>query len=259
MQINTKHSYTYQPGQKKPYKISRSKIELFKQCPRCFWLDARAAIKRPNGPPFQINKAIDELFKKDFDFHRKKKTKHPLMIEFDIDAIPFDHKDIAKWRENFIGIQAFHEPTNLLIFGAVDDIWVSPSGELIVVDYKATSKKTEINLDSNWQICYKRQLEVYQWLLRQNDFLVSNTGYFVYTNAKIDVDGFKDKLIFKTKIIAHEGSDEWIISTLGEIKNCLNGDIPKVGDAIMGGECEFCAYAKSRTELTIRHLKKQKK
>ncbi|MCA9330587.1 hypothetical protein KC957_00940, partial [Candidatus Saccharibacteria bacterium] len=42
----------YQPGQAEPFKVSRSKIELFMQCPRCFWLDARLKIKRPSGPPF---------------------------------------------------------------------------------------------------------------------------------------------------------------------------------------------------------------
>ena len=67
------------------------------------------------------------------------------MIEYKIDAIPFEHKDLDKWRENFVGIQALHEPTNLLIFGAVDDIWIMPNGELIVVDYKATAKKSEVS------------------------------------------------------------------------------------------------------------------
>ena len=54
-----------------------------------------------------------------------------------------------------------------MITGAVDDIWVTPDGELIIVDYKSTSKDTEVNLDAEWQDGYKRQMEVYQWLLRQ--------------------------------------------------------------------------------------------
>jgi hypothetical protein len=57
-------SVPYKPGQTAPFKVSRSKIELFMQCPRCFWLDVRLKITRPNTPPFNINKTIDELFKK---------------------------------------------------------------------------------------------------------------------------------------------------------------------------------------------------
>src|ERR1700761_5736349 len=183
-------SQPYQPGQSTPLKVSRSKIELYKQCPRCFWLDVRLKITRPSSPPFNINKTIDELFKKEFDVHRAAGTPHPIMLDNQIKAVPFAHADMDKWRYNFTGVVALHEPTNLHVFGAVDDIWVNPAGELIVVDYKATSKKTEVSIDSDWQVSYKRQLEVYQWLLRQNGFKVSDTGYFVYTNASLESEGF---------------------------------------------------------------------
>jgi len=252
-------SLPYQPGQKAPYKLSRSKLELFTQCPRCFWLDTRHKIGRPSSPPFQINKAIDELFKKEFDTFRAKKQPHPLMSEYKIDAIPFAHKDLDKWRENFVGIQTMHEPTNLLLFGAVDDVWVNPAGELIVVDYKATSKKGEVSLDAEWQESYKRQMEIYQWLLRQNGFQVSSTGYFVYTNGKADADGFFDKVEFKTIIIKHTGTSDWVEQTVVAAKQCMDGDIPPVGKSIMGGECEHCAYARKRTELTLEYLRTNQK
>lgn len=252
-------SNPYQVGQTNPYKLSRSKIELFTQCPRCFWLGERLKIKRPDGPPFQINKAIDELFKKEFDTYRVKKEPHPLMVAYKIDAIPFAHKDLDKWRENFLGVQSLHEPTNILLFGAVDDVWVTPKGELIVVDYKATAKKTEVNLDADWQDSYRRQMEIYQWLFRRNGFDVSNTGYFVYTNGKADADGFFDKVEFRTKVIAHTGSSDWVEATVTDMKACLEGDMPKVGVSIMGGECDFCAYARQRTELALNHFKKAKK
>lgn len=249
----------YKPGQTEPFKVSRSKIELFTQCPRCFWLDARLKIKRPSSPPFNINKAIDELFKKEFDSYRAKSEPHPLMIKFKVAAIPFAHDDLNVWRENFTGVATVHEPTNLYVFGAVDDIWVNDAGELHVVDYKATAKSSEVSIDSDWQISYKRQLEVYQWLLRANGFDVSNIGYFVYTNGRMDLDGFNDRVEFKTKIIPYEGSDTWVDGTLKKMKKCLEGDMPAVGTAAMGGDCDFCAYARSRTELTLKTLQSKKK
>ncbi len=249
-------SIAYQPGQIRPVKLSRSKIELFEQCPRCFWLGERLKIKRPSGPPFNINKAIDELFKKEFDTHRAAKTAHPIMVEHKLDAVPFVHRDLNKWRENFVGVQALDGASNILVFGAVDDVWVKPDGELIVVDYKATAKDREVNIDSDWQMSYKRQLEVYQWLLRQNGFTVSDTGYFVYTNVNIEADGFADTLTFTTKLIPYTGNADWIAPTLLKMKACLEGDMPPVGQAAMGGECDFCLYAKSRTELTLTHLTK---
>lgn len=246
----------YKPGQSKPYTISRSKIELFTQCQRCFWLDARQGIKRPNGPPFQINKAIDELFKKEFDTYRSQKKPHPIMVQNGITAVPFAHKELDTWRDTFKGIRTLHTDTNLEVFGGIDDVWVDDTGALIVVDYKATAKSKEVTLDADWQQSYKRQLEVYQWLLRQNGFNVNDTGYFVYANAVFDGDTFNDTLTFTTKLIAHTGSDAWIEPTLAHIKEVLEGTIPPVGDSIMGGECEFCSYARSRTELTLQHLQK---
>ena len=248
----------YKPGQSKPYSVSRSKIELFTQCQRCFWLEARQGIKRPSGPPFQINKAIDELFKKEFDTYRTQKKPHPIMVQNGVAAVPFVHESLSTWRDAFKGIRTLHTVTNLEIFGGVDDVWVDAAGQLIVVDYKATAKDKEVTLDADWQRSYKRQLEVYQWLLRQNGFTVSDTGYFVYTNARFDGDIFNDSLTFTTKLIAHTGSDAWIEPTLVQIKEVLEGTIPPVGDSIMGGECEFCSYARSRTKLALEHIKASK-
>lgn len=247
-------SQPYQPGQQSPFKVSRSKIELFMQCPRCFWLDVRLKITRPSSPPFNINKAIDELFKKEFDSYRVKGEPHPMMVDNKIKAIPFAHENMDTWRHNFTGVVAIHEPTNLHVFGAVDDIWVDDNGELIVVDYKATSKDKEVSIDSDWQISYKRQMETYQWLLRQNGFTVSDTGYFVYTNARMDLDAFGDRLEFQTKVIPYTGKADWIDATLQKMKITMDGDMPDVGESIMGGPCEHCTYARARTELTLKAL-----
>lgn len=249
----------YKPGQSAPFKVSRSKIELFMQCPRCFWLDVRLKITRPSSPPFNINKTIDELFKKEFDMYRSKAEPHPIMTDNQINAVPFAHESMDTWRHTFTGVVAIHEATNLHVFGAVDDIWVNENGELLVVDYKATSKDKEVSLDSDWQITYKRQMEVYQWLLRQNGFTVNDIGYFVYTNARMDVDGFGDRLEFYTKVIPYTGNDEWVETTLLAMKTCMDGDMPAVGESIMGGVCEFCSYARARTELTMNHLKNSTK
>lgn len=247
----------YRPGQTAPFKVSRSKIELFMQCPRCFWLDVRLKITRPSTPPFNINKAIDELFKKEFDRYRRAGQAHPLMQEFKVQAVPFQHAQIDTWRETFTGVVALHKPTNLHVFGAVDDLWVNPKGQVIVVDYKATAKDRDVSIDSDWQISYKRQMEVYQWLLRQNDLDVSATGYFVYTNGRMDLDSFGDRLEFRTKIIPYKGSDDWVEPTLERMKACMDSDtMPPVGDDIMGGPCSYCSYARARTELTLAAVKK---
>lgn len=243
-----------------PFRVSRSKIELFTQCQRCFWLEAIKGIKRPSSPPFNINKAIDELFKKEFDSYRNKKEQHPLMKQFGVDAIPFAHKELDTWRHNFTGVQYLHEPTNLLIFGAVDDIWINPAGELMVVDYKATAKDQPVKAlreEGSWHDMYRHQMEVYQWLLKKNGFTVSDTGYFVYATGSWSADKFDNNLAFETHVFPHTGNNEWVDNVINDMKACLESDeMPPVGVAAMGGVCEHCEYAKARTKLTLEHIQK---
>ncbi len=227
------------------------------QCPRCFWLDVRLKITRPNSPPFNINKAIDELFKKEFDAYRAKGEPHPIMVDNQLKAVPMQHKDLDDWRHTFTGVTTLHTATNLHIFGAVDDLWIDENGQVMVVDYKATAKDKEVSIDSDWQISYKRQLEIYQWLLRQNGLPVSDTGYFVYTNGRMDLEGFYDRVEFRTKLIPYIGNADWIEPTLLKMKACMDSpDMPPIGTAAMGGDCDFCTYARARTELTLQHIKK---
>ena len=232
----------YAEDDEKPFKVSRSGIELFVECPRCFYLNNRLGIRRPSFPPFNINSAVDTLLKKEFDFHRAKKTAHPLMKKYGIDAVPYQHEMIDEWRENFKGIQYHHEPSNLLITGAVDDIWENKKGELIVVDYKSTAKNGEVGLDADWQMGYKRQMEVYQWFLRRLDFDVSETGYFVYCNGRTDAKAFDGKIEFDISVLPYTGDDAWIEPVIMELKKSISGDeIPQAGE-----DCEYCGYAQAR-------------
>lgn len=228
----------YKPKSSKPFKLSRSKIDLFLNCPRCFYIDRRLGTGLPPGFPFNLNSAVDHLLKKEFDLYRAIQKPHPLMVKHGIDAIPYQHNELDDWRENFKGVQYHHEETNFVLTGAIDDVWINKADELLVVDYKSTSKDGEINLDADWQISYKRQMEFYQWLLRQNGFKVSNTGYFVYCNGDKSKNKFNDKLEFVTKIIPYTGNDEWINDTVFSAYICLTLDkIPPITRT-----CDFCLY-----------------
>ena len=193
---------------------------------------------RPPGFPFNLNSAVDALFKKEFDVHRAAATKHPLMEQYGIDAVPFQHEQMDTWRENFKGVQYHHEPSNFLITGAVDDVWVNPAQELIVVDYKSTAKEGEVTIDAPWQIGYKRQMEVYQWLLRQNGFTVSDTGYFVYANGRTDREAFNSQLEFEVTLLPYTGSAHWVEPILAEISSTLNQE--QLPDP--GADCDYCPY-----------------
>lgn len=227
------------------FRISRSKLDLFLNCPRCFYLDRKMGVAQPPTFPFSLNSAVDKLLKKEFDILREKGEAHPLMKKFGIDAVPLKHEKLDEWRDPFKGITYFDKKTNLTITGGVDDIWVNKNGEFIIVDYKATSKEEEVNLDADWQIGYKRQMEIYQWLFRKNGFKVSDIGYFVYCNGNTDVEKFDAKLEFDIKIIPYKGDDSWVEKTVNDVYECLISD--NIPDS--SSDCDYCNYRKAAKEL----------
>lgn len=230
----------FKPGAAAPFPLSRSKVELYVDCPRCFYLDRRLGIARPSGPPFNLNSAVDALLKAEFDGYRRRGEPHPLMTAAGIRAVPHAHPELDTWRNNFRGVRTVHEASGLEVFGAIDDVWRDlDSGDLIVADYKSTSKSSEVTLDAEWQVSYKRQMEFYQWLLRRRGYAVARRGWFVYCNGQRDRPAFEGRLEFTIKLIPYDGDDGWVEDTLARIRDTLAAPEPPAPRA----DCEYCVFA----------------
>ena len=230
-------------------KISRSGVEQYIKCPRCFVLAQKYKI-RPFSLPFTLNIAIDNLCKNEFDHYRKLKQPHPLFEEHGIDAVPFDHPKMDEWRENFKGIRYINEKDGYNFGGAVDDVWQKPNGELIISDVKSTAKN-----NFNWEetcekydfpMAYKRQLEIYQWLFRRNGFNVANEAYLVYYNGLKNEPLFNQTFKFELHVIKLDCDDSWVETKLLEAVNLIKSDTlppPAV-------PCDNCDYLKKRWEIS---------
>ncbi len=236
------------------FKLSRAKLENFVQCPTCFYLDRRLGTATPPGYPFSLNSAVDELFKKEFDGYRARQQVHPLCEQAGLDAVPFNHPDIETWRDALrAGLQSNIEGTNIVLQGGIDDIWLDrTTGKLIIADYKATSKKGQVSLDADWQDGYKRQVEVYQYLLRKQGYDVSDTAYFVYANGISQAPSFDDTLRFATTLLPYEGNASWVEPTVVAAYACLQSDqIPSDARAQeCAARCQMCRYVAAR----VRHV-----
>ena len=217
-------------------------------------------------PPFLINSAIDQILKREFDVYRQQQIPHPWMKQAKIAAVPLAHPELETWRYVFVGIKYLEPKTNFEVFGGVDDVWQDQkTDELIVVDYKATAKDNDITaLDppGGWHDAYRRQLEIYQWLLTKSGHAVSSTAYFVYANGCTDQALFAHKpyknsrgqLGFRVEIFPHQSDGlDWIDEILVQIKTCLNRSTPPARNP----DCEHCRYAQARVGLYRQHLRRQ--
>lgn len=257
-------TWTYTIGQKQTLKLSRSRLELFKECPRCFWLLLRHNIKRPSMPGFTLNQAVDHLLKKEFDIYRAQTKPHPLMAKYKLSAIPYEHDKLDDWRDSFKGLEYLNEKYNFLIFGGIDDVWINQEQELIIVDYKSTARDepvVELYKEPSYHDSYRRQLEIYQWLLAKNDFKVSPKAYIVYATGLRNKDRFSNKISFSLNLIEHQGQTAWIEPLIDEVYACLQADIPSLKASPANKDtqfdCEHCNYVWQR--MTYRQSVIQKK
>jgi hypothetical protein len=235
----------YQPGSNTPFPLSRTKIDLSLECPRCFYVDVRLGQRRPSGPPYLLNLAVDTLMKKEFDVYRTKQEAHPLMNEFRVGLVPVQRPDLDTWRYNFKGVRFLHPETNFDLFGAIDDLWVDlVTEEYFVVDYKSTSKKDTVSV-SNVFPGYWRQLEFYQYLIAKQGLKVSNIGILVYGNASKMEPEFGGTLNFDVRIVTKTSNNSWVEKAVQSAWNILNlQETPNYNP-----ECQFCMYSKFNSEI----------
>ena len=255
-----RHRGKFDPENPEPYELSRSRIENFIKCPACFYLQQVEKVKFPSIPGFNINEATDVLLKRDFDEYRGANRTHPYLEELGLGhLIPFQHENFELWTQSLhFGAEGrfntVHEETNLKIGGGIDDVWENKeTGQLHIVDYKSTSQKTEgreISLDDKWKGAYKRQMDLYVWVLRQKGFEVSDTGYFLYC----DGDRFTDQVFlreddaqmrFKMSLLPYEVVTNWIEPALFKIKELLGEGFPPEHSP----QCEYGEFIRQINEI----------
>jgi len=265
-----RHRGKYNPDNEMPYELSRGKLESFIQCEACFWLDRVRGIKFPSIPGFLLNTNTDTLLKKDFDQYRGKGP-HPIMESNGLSELrPYYHDDIDKWVSSIhFGLSqnhfnTTHERTNILFGGGLDDVWENiHTGVLHIVDYKSTAQMSSepAPLDQtfiapptdpkkrDYKASYRRQMEMYQWILRRKGYEVSEIGYFVYVDGQhVGESGMIDRsdssqawMRFKTAVIPYIGNDQWVEKCLMSAKSILTEkNSPK-----HSAECEYGSFIES--------------
>jgi hypothetical protein len=227
--------------------LSRSKLDLFLECPRCFYAEVAENTPRVSGPPFSLNLAVDRLLKSEFDQHRAAGTPHPLFASVGLDAIPFSHVELEKWRANFTGVRWTDPESGWTLFGAVDDVWIAPDERLIVADYKATAKERDVTAADIYP-GYRKQLEVYQFLLGRQGFDVDRRGWLVYANGRGNLPKFDDALLFRMTMLPHDGDSSWVLPTFHAAVGLIEGGSRP--EAATG--CKWCQYVERRSGALAR-------
>jgi len=212
-----------------PYKLSPSTLELMEQCPRCFWLQFRKDIKRPRGIFPSLPSGMDRVLKVHFDSFMGKGKLPPELCNDECKNLKlFDNKELLKeWRNNLKGIQ-WKDSNGNILKGAVDNL-LQKGDKLIVLDFKTRGYPCKEDTADYYQC----QLDVYNFLLRQNGYKTEDYAYLLFYVPK-EVDS-KGKVVFDNDLIKMEVDVNNAEKIWKKALKLLEDDMPKPSE-----NCEYC-------------------
>ena len=211
------------------YKFSPSSLSLLKDCPRCFWLRFNRKINRPDSIFPSLPSGMDRILKEHFDFFMRKGELPPELSELKGYKL-FDDEELLKvWRSNFKGIQWTDKKGNLFR-GAIDNILVKGK-KLVVLDYKTRGYPLKEDTHEH----YQDQMDIYNFLLRKNDYETEDYTYLVFYHPhKVEENGH---VCFNTDIVKVKVNIKNAENIFKNAVKVLEGEIPAPSD-----ECGFCTW-----------------
>jgi hypothetical protein len=224
--------------------FSRTALDEFVECPRCFYFSRRLGHARPGGGMSGLPGAVEKLMRQELDGYRARHEQHPVMADLPGDLIPFDHPSLGDWRKSKPGIRLAHAGSGFLLSGAPDDVWYSrETEELHIVDYKTTSSDDGATLETDWAPKYMRQVSFYQYLLSGIGHPASRVAYFLFAKADKEADAYGGIVRFDSIVRPYEVDTSWIEGALLGARACLEADAPPAPTE----DCKWCAWAAAVT------------
>jgi hypothetical protein len=211
-----------------------SGLNLFKECPRCFWLQYNKGIYRPRMIFPSLPGGMDLIFKGYFDQYR---GSLPPDIEGKVEGrLTPDLKLINRWRNWRTGPQYQDKKLGAILFGALDDCLIDDQGLYIVLDYKTRGSAPQRGKSKEY---YQTQLDSYNLMLDSNGYKVRDFGYLIYYYPKQVLKKGLIEFNIKTVKVATKIARARKIFT--EAVELLKGPIPS-----KDGGCEYCSWLERR-------------
>jgi CRISPR/Cas system-associated exonuclease Cas4 (RecB family) len=219
---------------KKPIRLSPSTLNLFLECPRCFWLQINENIHRPRGIFPSLPGGMDLVIKDYFDKYRER-NELPPELQGKVNAnLLHDHELLNKWRNWRTGLEYTDESLGVTLFGALDDC-LKEGEKYLPLDYKTRGSAPK---EGDSEKYYSNQLNCYALLLEENGYPVGDCGYLVYYYPEHVEE--KGTVIFNVKPVKLKINPDNARKTLTDAIKLLNGPIPP-----HHSECEYCLWGRN--------------
>ncbi len=161
------------------YKLSPSRMNLYFECPRCFWLRVNEKVKRPSGPFPSLPGGVDEKIKSHFDRYRSRGELPPELEEVNGDLELVEDQEFLEKARSWRTEPRWDDPeTGAVLRGGVDDLLKTEAGGIVVLDYKTRGYPPKG--ENGAPHYYERQVNLYNLILRENGYSTEGYGLILY-------------------------------------------------------------------------------
>lgn len=217
--------------------LSKSSLEGFKSCPRCFWLEKNAKLKKPEGIKASIMDGIDDAMKRVAEHAVLNSSPAHYLREVQ-GAKPFRDRarlnTFMSWRTFQANVEAGSHKA--LIWGQLDDLIEWGDGRVSPWDFKSNGKERD------WMDYTERyntlQADMYEILLKAQGLRTTGEAYFTYSWPIVTAKGMME---FDFKTVKIQTDARRAVRVIEDALDCLEGKEPESNP-----ECEYCAFVNKR-------------
>ncbi|OGX21091.1 MAG: hypothetical protein A2Y00_06040 [Omnitrophica WOR_2 bacterium GWF2_43_52] len=216
-------------------RLSPSALNIFLDCPKCFWLEKNRSIKRPRGIFPSLPGGMDSVIKTYFDTYRTKDAMPP-EVKGKLQGKLFSSMSkLEKWRSWLQTELSYEDKTiNAALSGALDDC-LEDDGFYIPLDYKTRGSE----LIEDPRKYYQTQLDCYCLILDASGFKTKGLAYLLYYWP---LEVFEEGMMrFKVEPIRIETNIDSAKKIFRDAVACLKGEMPQAT-----AHCEYCSFIASR-------------
>ena len=214
----------------KPERMSAARLNLLRECPRCFWLVIKRGIKRPSMGFPTLPARFDRIIQEYCQPYRDTDQLPPLLKETGLEGRLIKAK-LKPWIDPESG---------LALTGRLDECLETPSEGFAPLDHKTRGyTPSSPNINPN----YILQLDVYSALLQGNGYRPADFAVLVYYIP--DWGGMEEGVRFNIEVTRVDTSVARALQMLGKARATLDMDTPPQPSH----RCEFCKWAFLQSDL----------
>lgn len=215
--------------------LSPSSLNIFLDCPRCFWLEKNRDIRRPRGIFPSLPGGMDTVIKKYFDGYRLKNELPPEIEGMVTGKLFPDIAMLEKWR-SWKNTNLCYKDTSLAVClsGALDDCLIENNLH-IPLDYKTRGYE----LRGDPRKYYQTQLDCYCLMLKGSGYEIMDIAYLLYYwPLEVREDGVVKFHVEPIKIETNVESAKKIVK---DAALSLYSPMPESSQ-----DCEYCNLVQTR-------------